>query len=412
MVGDSIINKNLIVIYSTIELVNGNSAGSARVMNYARALSESCDVILVSFKRLRNISIDNLIEIEPNIYTVGQKLKSNKFTSKLFYYFRIFYFLIRINKLLKSIDDSKSKTLLFYPTVEVFVDYISVAYLIKYKRLKIIYEANEVRKYSSDLEKNPNGIKSRYLKIKYSCSEKLTKYFKGIICISTGIEKYFRKYNSNTIVIPILSNLTFKIGEKELSYKTSDIFRIGFFGSISFNKENLQLFLETLHDLKKTRPNLNFVVEFYGSIDKVNKSKLYSSISKLELDKNIYYKGQVLQKNVISLMKHFHLLVLPRGNTLQNHYGFSTKLSEYLQSGTPCLVTNVSDNALYIVDNKNGFIVEPDDKHAMLNKLIFIMENYETYCNKIVNYSLLTVKRYFYYKNYSTILKNYLCSIK
>jgi len=411
MVGSKLNSNNVVLIYSTIELVNGNSAGSARVMNYARALSSSCDVVLLTFLRLKNISLKNLIEIEPGIYTVGYIINSNKIVSKLFYCIRIFYFLKSIVSLLEEFGNLKNKTLLFYPSTKVFIDYMTLVYLIKYKKFRIIYEANEIRKYSADFEINSFNFNLKLQKLMYGQSEKLTKYFSGLICISTNIEKYFKKFNSNTIRIPILSNLNIK-EYKEIIYQKNEIFRIGFFGSVSICKENLLLFLRSLAELKEIKPNLKFIVEFYGPIDLETNNKLPKLILNLGLHNIVFYKGQVKQINVISLMRNFHLLVLPRGANLQNHYGFSTKLSEYLVSGTPCLVTNVSDNALYINDNDNGFIVEPDNLKAFSNKLIFIIENYNSFHKKMVKSSFMTVEKHFQYTNYSNILSQFICSME
>lgn len=410
MVGDKLKKNKVVIIYSTIELVNGNSAGSARTMNYARALSSSCDVIILTFIRLKNISNENLIEIEPGIYTCGNKAKNNKFISKLFYYINIIYFLKSIVKLLTEVGDSKQKALLFYPTVEVFIDYMTVAYIIKYKKLSVVYESNEVRKYSTDFEINPLSYNSKFQRIKYGYSEKLTRYFSGLICISTNIENYFIKYNHNIIRIPILSNINNIKKSEVCKFQSGDIFKMRFFGSVSYYKENLNEFLQCLKILKIKNNSLKFVVEFYGPIDNISSEKLNASIVELQLDEQVFYRGKLNQREVNENMQKCHLLVIPRGESLQNHYGFSTKLSEYLSSGVPCFVTDVSDNALYIKDDVNGFIVEPNNIYAFVQKLSYIIFNYNDIVENITKNSFITVKDHFLYSNYSKQLDNFLCS--
>jgi len=410
MVGDRLNKNKVVIIYSTIELVNGNSAGSARTMNYARALSSSCDVILLTFIRLKNISIENLIEIEPGIYTCGNKAKSNKIVSKLFYYIKIIYFLKSIVKLLKALGDFKQKSLLFYPTVEVFIDYMTVAYIIKYKKFNVVYESNEVRKYSTDFEINSSSYNSKFHRIKYDYSEKLTRYFSGLICISTNIENYFIKYNHNIIRIPILSNLDNIKKVEVVKFQNGDFFKMRFFGSINYYKENLNEFLQSLKMLKTKNISHKFIVEFYGSIDNISSEKLKASILELQLEEQVFYRGKLNQEEVIENMQKCHLLVLPRGASLQNHYGFSTKLSEYLASGVPCFVTDVSDNAIYIKDDVNGFIVEPNNIYAFVQKLSYIINNYNDIVENITYNSFKTVEDHFLYSNYSKQLENFLCS--
>jgi glycosyltransferase involved in cell wall biosynthesis len=65
-------------------------------------------------------------------------------------------------------------------------------------------------------------------------------------------------------------------------------------------------------------------------------------------------------------------LILPRPRTLQNEYGFSTKLASYMGSGVATLATTVSDNAVYIQDGVNGFLVPPDRPDCLRDKLLEI----------------------------------------
>lgn len=273
---------------------------------------------------------------------------------------------------------------------------------------KVFYEVNEVRKYSSDLFSKQNKLINTYKRIKFSFSEKLTKYFAGIICISTKIEKYFSKYNSNTIQIPILSNINSDdISSEKNEYIKDDVFKIGFFGSVAYEKENFEQLFKSLSYLISSNKSINIIVEFYGPLDKRTNSIFELKIKEFNLNNNLYYKGIIEQKQVIVFMKKYHLLILPRGNNLQNRYGFSTKLSEYLVSGVPCLITAVSDNSKYIKDGYNGFIIPPDDINAFVNKLLYIITHYNSFENIGYN-AISTVKKHFYYKNYSNKMLEFL----
>jgi glycosyltransferase involved in cell wall biosynthesis len=100
--------------------------------------------------------------------------------------------------------------------------------------------------------------------------------------------------------------------------------------------------------------------------------------------------------------------VIPRGFTLQNNYGFSTKLSDYLDHGKPILITDVSDNHLFIKDGINGFIVPTDDNEKMYAKLVYIIDNYESLKDDIQKNANETSKQSFYYNNFSEILQKFL----
>ena len=184
-----------------------------------------------------------------------------------------------------------------------------------------------------------------------------------------------------------------------------DPFKIAFTGTINIKKENIDIFVEALSLLKDEN---NFIFHLYGFMDKENELQLNKIINSFELGNYVEYKGVVESKVVSQKLKEYNLLVLPRGRTLQNHYGFSTKLSEYLISGIPTLVTDVSDNKLYIKDNYNGFIIEPDSLSAFVKKMKFIITNYTEYADKVAIEAYNTSKNNFDYKLYSQKLTNFL----
>jgi len=111
--------------------------------------------------------------------------------------------------------------------------------------------------------------------------------------------------------------------------------------------------------------------------------------------------GNIDPDDLITEFALYHLLILPRPLTRQTKFGFSTKLSEYLISGIPVLVTDVSDNSAYIKDNYNGFVIPPGSEILMENKILEIMENYNENARRIAGNAFLTVREYFDYKLYT-----------
>jgi len=93
---------------------------------------------------------------------------------------------------------------------------------------------------------------------------------------------------------------------------------------------------------------------------------------------------------------------------LQTHYGFSTKLSEYLVSGIPVLVTSVSDNALYIKDGYNGFVVQPGDYEKMSKIILSIVKQYQDIKDSIGKNAFVTAQQYFHYAVHSKKLHRFL----
>jgi glycosyltransferase involved in cell wall biosynthesis len=399
------VDQNVIIIYSFIELYNGNSAGSARVMNYARSLSDRCKVILLSFQRRGGISIESIKEIETNIFTVGElKSKGNRLCKRIFYPFYLFQFMRDISVLISKSDKRQSVTLLLYPATAVLIDFFSVLYLIKLKGYDVFYELNELRRYAVSLDRLGKYHPKR---LKFIFSEYLIKFFKGVICISYSIEEYIQRINKNTIRIPILTNKKLLMTENKRNIIQHKVLKIGFFGSVNDRKENLFLFIESLSLLKKQNTILYF--DLYGNIDPLTKEKLPKIIDFFGLQGYVKYNGNIDQKILPRIMRQYDLLVLPRGNTLQNKYGFSTKLSEYMASGVPVLVTDVSDNTRYITNGVNGFIAEPDSLKSMVIMLKEVFSRKKD-LKMIADAAKLTVNENFLYENYTEQLVHFLCN--
>ena len=175
---------------------------------------------------------------------------------------------------------------------------------------------------------------------------------------------------------------------------------------VSVKKENLLLFIDALGKVNLKFPD--FQLSFYGQVSNENKKLLIKRAEQYNISEKIIFNEAVAQQDLIPVYQQHHLLVLPRGYNLQNHYGFSTKLTEYLESGVPCLVTNVSDNGLFIKDGVNGFIVEPDDPDAMAEKLVQIISSYNKIAASISKNAQNTVKHELNYQVHAEKLYHFL----
>lgn len=404
------------IIFSTIKLYRGNTAGSARMLNFARSLAKKNAVYLFSFFDTMgsNGKTIALKEVEKGIFVVGGKsFRGNRYFQKLAYLFKLMFFVYRMESFAEQIR--RECVFYLYPSTFVLLDYIAIIYLVFIKRHRVYCDINEVRRYSSnfeeriDLLRHPfDYIKVRFQYIKYAIAERLTKYYSGLVCISTNIERYFQRYNNNTIRVPILSDASLINYSSPPVYQKSDRFLMCFAGSVSVKKERLDTFLEALAILNNRFSNFEF--HMYGKITERDNTHIFNElVPKFKLQGKIIYKGFVRQDELPTIFRKYHLLIMARGFSWQNHYGFSTKLSEYFVSGVPVLLTKVSDNPLYVTDNYNGFIVEPDNEQILADKMYEIIENYNNLVDKVVDNAYLIVKRNFDYRLYSQALEKFLC---
>ena len=412
--------KNVFIL-STIRIHNGNSAGSARMMNIAKALAmEGIRVYLCSSDLQYKYSQNDILEVAPNIFSIGKEHRNKdgivkKILHRLFYTLYIANYLRNIHLLAKSIYGKK--VLYLYPTGDFSMDLLMILYLKTIHKYKIFCDVNELRRATLVNRIFPKNIMRKIyaMYIWLSCLmkfygiENLTRFYNGLVVISTNIEHYFSRYNKRLLKIPILSDVSSSSSSSSSSpmLAAGGKFSICFTGMIALKKEGFDIFYEALSLLKSKYKN--FELHLYGPINKHTKELLLTDIpEKFGIKDNIFYHGFVEQQYIINEMRKYHLLILPRPLNMQTHYGFSTKLSEYMVSGVPVLVTDVSDNGLYIKDGYNGFIIKPGDAEAMANKILKIIENYNKLAHQISVNAFNTARKYFDYSNYSSILSAFL----
>lgn len=390
-------------IYSNFDF-SVKSAGATRMLYYAQALAtKDLHVYLVTCSS-SPITYDSFQEVYPNIYI----LKNNEITQSFLGTFRFIKNLFDFSK-----NSFTNYIYIYYPSPLVYLEIISIFYLKFVKKCHIYYELNEIRKYTASFHSRINlkrpkySIKKITYKFVFSTLESLLCYYDGLICISTNIEAYGKKFNNRTIRIPILTNPNLKIEFSNKIYSQKDSFNIGFSGSIYPTKENLLNFFKVLGKLHKNSYNIFF--NMCGQLEKKEDTLILEKLSKeLNIETRIKYYGNLNTKELSTFLNQQQLLVIPRGYTLQNNYGFSTKLSDYLNHGKPVLLTNISDNKLFIKDEINGFIVPTDDNVKMYEKLVYIMANYKNIYENIKKNANETSNKSFYYKNFSEILNNFL----
>lgn len=384
----------------------GNSAGASRMKNFAKALAQENSIYFFSSDNENSYSKNNIYEVEKNIF-VEKKVKNskNKYLKKLLYPFYLLLFIVKVFSFSKQLN---SRVVFYlYPSTKILLNFLTVLYLIKIRKQRVFYEANELRIFSPSLKiqtplhKNPGKyLYKKFVYSKFKYDEALIKYYDGLICISTNIQNYLKKYGTKTIIVPILTDFNNIIHYNQTTYTKDEKFKICFGGMINVKKENLELFFKALSLLNKNFSNFEF--NMYGPITAYEKSHIFNHlIDRYALKNKVQYLGNLSQKELSTVYSNYHLLVIPRGFNLQNHYGFSTKLSEYLLSSSPVLVTNVSDNSLFIKDSFNGFIVEPDNPKQMADKLFEIIMNYNNLIDDIRKNSENMVKNKFHYMVYS-----------
>lgn len=386
-----------VYIYGNLDFL-GKSAATKRMLYYAKALANQDNAVYLVSCSSNKFTQEDFIEVAPNIFILEKK----KLTYSLFFSLS---FLRHFNKF--SNDKAGEKVFLIYPQSWFNLELLTVLYFILLKKRIVFYELNEVKKYSpafhepQSIKKIKYAIKTLVFKSKFIIMDYLMRFYEGLVCISTNIETYGKKYNKNTIYIPILTNPEIEPELSSTVYERKNTINIGFSGSIVPSKENLFQFIDVVIKAHENGHKVTFNLCGNGS------KKDIKRLAKKESDIVIYH-GNLDEKELSSFLLQQDILVLPRGFTLQNKYGFSTKLSDYLNHKKVILCTDISDNSLYIKNGFNGFVVKPDDMEMMYERLVYIIENFSTIKEAIIENAFQTSREKFDYRLYEKSLQLFL----
>jgi glycosyltransferase involved in cell wall biosynthesis len=385
-------------IISTGEILNGKTAGARRIMNIARSLaSGDVTVYLCSLSDFSPLS-SGVQEVQPGILSVGVNYPE---TTK---HVSLKKFLRTVNSYIGT--DNSETVIYLYPTTFIFRDFVYLLYFKYLKGHRLFCEINELRSAIAFSSKPPSGFFSRLfycLKsirdyLVYRLNEFQVPLYDGIVVISTNLGHYFNRKARKMIRVPILCDA----GEINPGWKPpllgGESFKICFAGYIKYEKEGFDLLFEALSVVSS-----NYPVELYmyGILADEDRTKLERTQEKYSLSGRIFYMGNIEPEKLQDEFHKYHLLILPRPLNKRTMYGFSTKLSEYLISGSPVLLTDVSDNALFIRDNYNGYLIPPGDVTAMAEKLKEIIATYNDKAESIVENAHRTVREEFDYRLFS-----------
>jgi glycosyltransferase involved in cell wall biosynthesis len=398
-----------VFIISTGEIIGGNIAGSQRVLKIAKSLAEgNNNVYLCSLPQINNEVIET-VEISPRISYLRSVDKTVNGKGNLV------RFLHSVNRFIKS---RNSETVIYlYPTTFVFKDFIYLFYFKGIKGHRFFCDINELRATNSFSATRPKGLLRKglfFMKgisyfVIFKLSELQVYAYDGVVVISTNLERYFSRFTKDIIRVPILCDVT-AVGEVMIKTTYDGTkFRICFAGMINSKKEGFDILFEALSLINKKK---NVELFLYGPFSEEDRDVLDLLKKKHMLNEKVFYMGNLGPADLLNEFLKYHLLILPRPLNPQTKYGFSTKLSEYLISGVPVLVTDVSDNALYLKDGVNGYIIPPGSITAMESKLKDIIETYNMNASAIAENAFKTATREFDYRLYTKRLIDFFYNYK
>lgn len=338
-------------------------AGTQRVQFFIdRFIEKGANVEVMTFGNLDDAKSGNKASgVKDGIkyYNFGASLPKS-FISYLAYPFLILMAFIRIF----LFKDNASKNIL-YVYNSVSIDIFSILLFARLAGFKIIVDI--VEDYRIIKENQSSFLVFKQNSINFF-EERIHLFCHHVVVISNYLEELFTKKLKTKVPVDLIPvSINFKANTNTKENFNSPV-RITYAGSFA-NKDGLQYLIEAFQDYSKLYSDSELILAGIGN----NPEKIIKDSG----NERIKYAGCFYGEEYQTFLSDADVLCMTRLNTKYANAGFPFKVGEYLATGNPVIVTDVSDVSFYLKDNVDAKIVEPENSEALLKALISITDNFQ-----------------------------------
>lgn len=216
-------------------------------------------------------------------------------------------------------------------------------------------------------------------------------YFRYFICnvdhlfmISTPLRELYEQYlDKRNIKIPVtILNMIVEpdrfepnlVVEARADIDPNKFRNIVYIGTMYGSKDGIDILIKSFNMIKKDYPDLRLIL--IGDDSRKSKmKKVFDAFKSHDHQSQIVFTGKINREKVSEYLNQAYALVLARPNNIQAKYGFPTKLGEYLATGKPVIITRVGDIPLFLRDNYNAYLADPDDVFSFAEKMRDCLDN-------------------------------------
>ncbi len=206
------------------------------------------------------------------------------------------------------------------------------------------------------------------------------KYEKTALNLADGITvnskegyNYYTEMGFNVVQIPNAIDLNLIPKKSTKQFENQIIFA----GRLSKEK-GIEILLETATQLPD---NYHLLIAGSGPLEEKVQNLADKKI-------NVHYLGYQSKQNLLSLIRGSDLLIQP---SLEE--GMSSTLLEAMACGTCILASNIEGISEIVENNKNGLLVEPNNRDELINKILELLPKKEKRL-RMANEGLEIVKKY------------------
>lgn len=201
-----------------------------------------------------------------------------------------------------------------------------------------------------------------------------TRLSDGIICISQYLTDFYLKRGVSEKRLFLVPST---VDSKRFQSSASSVLEFEYIlycGNLNLRKDGVDILIRSFAKISDKFPEINLVL--IGKGDSDEEILLKNIVSILNIQDRVHFLGQIARTEVPKYLKNAKILALSRPASIVADAGFPSKLTEYLASGNPVVVTKVGEISNFLTDAKNAFLSQPGSVEAFSDKLNFVLENY------------------------------------
>ncbi len=336
-------------------------AAAHRVINNAKALRTlGYDVVLIGVSKEENLNVNSQKFYDFTCYSLPYPQGKKQWIKRL----------LNIKPYLEIIEkEGFCNSIILY----------NMPSMVIHKLLNYA-KKQKVKIFSDCTEWNQNAIRGNIFVSVFKIIDSnlrmlyLNKKFDGIISISSFLNEYYnQKHKNYSIEVPPLVDVTDEkwIHQTKKIDATLQLVYAGGAFSIKDNyvKDRLDLVILAFAKLKEMGYNFIFKVIGCSKNDFLVFYPQYSNEIKY-LDTNVIFLNKICHTDAIEIIKESSYSIFLRDEKIFTKAGFPTKFVESISAGTPVLTNKNSNVVDYLVENKNGYIVNIENLDSLVNSLL------------------------------------------
>lgn len=194
----------------------------------------------------------------------------------------------------------------------------------------------------------------------------------GLFVISNALKSYFESVGVKKDKIHVI-NMVVDSSRFEGITKINNTGRyVAYCGNASNDKDGVDILIKSFAMVMESHPDVRLKIIGPAPQEGSENMRLVES---LNIKDSVEFTGVVHASSMPQLLVDAEIVALARPNSLQNKYGFPTKLGEYLLSGNPVVVTKVGDIPLFLKDGETALMTECGNIEGFAEKLRWALDN-------------------------------------